>query len=330
MNWRRAISGWGGLTAVVVVLLLLCVASISLGAGQMPWAALWNGGEDGERAWRLLLVSRIPRTLALLLAGTALAVAGLIMQMLVRNRFVEPTTAGTVESATLGILVVTLLAPDTSVIGKMVTATGFALAGTLLFLALLRRVPLRTPFIVPLIGLILGGVIQAITTFMAYRFDLLQSLHAWTTGDFSGVLRGRYELLWIGFALACAAYAAADRYTVAGMGREFASNLGLNHARLTLVGLLIVSAISAVVVVTAGSIPFLGLIVPNAVSLVLGDNMRRAIPWVALLGGVFVLACDIVGRLAIHPYEIPIGTVVGVLGSVLFLWLLRTRRNRLG
>ncbi|HAP24402.1 MAG TPA: iron ABC transporter permease, partial [Achromobacter sp.] len=262
--------------------------------------------------------------------GTALAVAGLIMQMLVRNRFVEPTTAGTVESATLGILVVTLLAPDTSVIGKMVTATGFALAGTLLFLALLRRVPLRTPFIVPLIGLILGGVIQAVTTFMAYRFDLLQSLHAWTTGDFSGVLRGRYELLWIGFALACAAYAAADRYTVAGMGREFASNLGLNHARLTLVGLLIVSAISAVVVVTAGSIPFLGLIVPNAVSLVLGDNMRRAIPWVALLGGVFVLACDIIGRLVIHPYEIPIGTVVGVLGSILFLWLLRTRRSRLG
>lgn len=330
MKWRRAIGGWGGLAAVMVVLLLLCVASVSVGAGQMPWTALWGGGEAGERAWRLLMVSRIPRTLALLLAGVALAVAGLIMQMLVRNRFVEPSTAGTVESATLGILAITLLAPDTPVIGKMLTATGFALAGTLLFLALLRRVPLRTPFIVPLIGLILGGVIQAVTTFVAYRFDLLQSVHAWTTGDFSGVLRGRYELLWIGFALGCAAYAAADRYTVAGMGREFASNLGLNHARLTLVGLLIVSAISAVVVVTAGSIPFLGLIVPNAVSLVLGDNMRRAIPWVALLGGVFVLACDIIGRLVIHPYEIPIGTVVGVLGSILFLWLLRTRRNRVG
>jgi len=191
-------------------------------------------------------------------------------------------------------------------------------------------VPLRTPFIVPLIGLILGGVIHAMTTFVAFRFDLLQSLHAWTTGDFSGVLRGRYELLWIGFALACAAYAAADRYTVAGMGREFASNLGLNHARLTLVGLLIVSAISAVVVVTAGAIPFLGLIVPNAVSLILGDNMRRSIPWVAALGGIFVLACDIIGRLVIHPYEIPIGTVVGVLGSILFLCLLRLRRNRLG
>ena len=139
MNWRRAIGGWGGLAAVVGVLLLLCVASVSLGAGQMPWTALWSGGEAGERAWRLLMVSRIPRTLALLLAGMALAVAGLIMQMLVRNRFVEPTTAGTVESATLGILVITLLAPDTPVIGKMLTATSFALAGTLLFLALLAR-----------------------------------------------------------------------------------------------------------------------------------------------------------------------------------------------
>lgn len=319
--------GWAGLAALLGLLLVLCAASVSLGAGQLSFDAL-RGGPEAERAWRLLLVSRVPRTLALLLAGMSLAVAGLIMQMLVRNRYVEPSTAGTVESATLGILVVTLVAPDTPVIGKMLTATAFALAGTLLFLALLRRVPLRTPFIVPLIGLILGGVIHAATTFVAVRYDLLQSLHAWTTGDFSGVLRGRYELLWIGLGLTLAAYMAADRYTVAGMGREFAANLGLNHARLMLAGLLIVSAISAVVVVTAGSIPFLGLIVPNAVSLLLGDNMRRAIPWVAILGGVFVLACDIVGRLLIHPYEIPLGTVVGVVGSVLFLWLLHGRRNR--
>src|SRR5690606_29355988 len=292
--------------------------------------AAWLGGPDAARTWQLLMVSRVPRTLALLLAGLALAVAGLLMQMLVRNRYVEPSTAGTIESATFGILVVTLLAPGAPVIAKMLAATGFALAGSLLFLALLRRVPLRTPFIVPLVGLILGGVIQAATTYVAFHYDLLQSLHAWTMGDFSGVLRGRYELLWIGLALTCVAYLAADRYTVAGMGREFASNLGLNYARLTFAGLLIVSAIAAVVVVTAGSIPFLGLIVPNAVSLVMGDNMRRAIPWVAVLGGIFVLACDILGRLVLYPYEVPIGTVVGVVGSVLFLWLLLSRRGRLG
>ena len=164
MNWRRKVSGWGGLAAVLVLLVVLCAASVSLGAGQLSLAALWGVGEEADRAWRFLMVSRVPRTVALLLAGMSLAVAGLIMQMLVRNRFVEPTTAGTVESATLGILVITLLAPDTPVIGKMLTATAFALAGTLLFLALLRRVPLRTPFIVPLIGLILGGVIRSGST----------------------------------------------------------------------------------------------------------------------------------------------------------------------
>ncbi|OZI71383.1 ABC transporter permease [Bordetella genomosp. 12] len=319
-------AGWA-LAGVCLLLLALCLISLGLGAGQFAFADLL-GGDRAARAWQLLLVSRVPRTLALLLAGMSLAVAGLLMQMLVRNRYVEPSTAGTIESATLGILVVTLLAPGAPVVAKMLTATGFGLAGSLVFLALLRRVPLRSPFLVPLIGLILGGVIHAVTTYVALQHDLLQSLQAWTTGDFSGVLRGRYELLWIGAALTCVAYLAADRYTVAGMGKDFASNLGLNYARLTFVGLLIVSAISAVVVVTAGSIPFLGLIVPNAVSLVMGDNMRRAIPWVALLGGVFVLACDILGRVLLYPYEVPIGTVVGVVGSAIFLWLLLSRRGR--
>ncbi len=314
---------------LILLLLALSLVSLMLGASDLALADLVDPVKRHE-AWQILLISRLPRTLALMLAGTSLAVAGLIMQMLVRNRFVEPSTAGTIESATLGILAVTLLAPGTPVIGKMLVATAFALAGTALFLVILKRIPLRSPFLVPVLGLVLGGVIQAITTFFAYQYDLLQSLHAWSTGDFSGVLRGRYELLWIAFVLACGAYAAADRFTVVGMGEQFTTNLGLNHRRLTLLGLIIVSAVSAVVVVTAGSIPFLGLLVPNIVSLFAGDNMRRSLPWVAFLGALFVLACDIIGRLVYYPYEIPIGTVVGVLGGALFLYLLLNRRARFG
>jgi len=308
------------LTAALVAL------SVAIGAGDFNFSGLLAGTQSD--AWQLLVVSRLPRTLALLLAGMSLAVAGLIMQMLVRNRFVEPSTAGTIEAATLGVLVLALLAPDTPVFGKMLVAAGFAMAGTFLFLGLLKRIPLCSPYLVPLVGLILGGVIQAVTTFFAFRHDMLQTLHAWTVGDFSGVLRGRYELLWIGAVLACAAWVAADRFTVAGMGQQFTTNLGLNYKRLTFYGLLIVSAISAVVVVTAGSIPFLGLIVPNVVSILFGDNMRRSVPWVALLGGLFVLACDIVGRLVVYPYEIPIGTVVGIIGGALFLFLLLRGRSR--
>jgi len=175
----------------------------------------------------------------------------------------------------------------------------------------------------------LGGVVNAVTSFFAYRFDLLQSLSAWTTGDFSAVMRGRFELLFVAAGLTSIAFLAADRFTVAGMGKDFTTNLGLHHGRVGALGLGIVAMVTATVVVTVGSIPFLGLVVPNLVSLVFGDNMRRTAPWVALGGAGFVLVCDIVGRIVRYPYEIPIGTVVGVVGSVLFLVLLLRRRSGL-
>ncbi|UEM19181.1 ABC transporter permease [Skermanella mucosa] len=299
----------------------LAVLSLFVGATHLSPATLLAAGPESE-AMRVLLASRIPRTIAVILSGMAMGVSGLIMQLIVRNHFVEPGTAGTVESASLGILLATLLAPGIDLIGKMMVAALCALAGTALFLVILSRIPLRSALLVPLIGLMLGGIFDSVTTFFAYRYDLLQSLNAWTTGDFSGVLRGRYELLWIAFGLTAAAYLAADRFTVAGMGRAFTTNLGMNYRRAMSFGLIIVSMSTAVVVATVGTIPFLGLIVPNLVSMGVGDNARRAVPWVALGSAAFVLVCDLIGRTVRHPYEIPVGTIVGVVGSALFLYLL--------
>jgi len=197
-------------------------------------------------------------------------------------------------------------------------------------LPILRQLPPTSVLLVPLVGIMLGGVISAITTFVAYRFELLQSLGAWTTGDFSGVLRGRYELLWISAGLTGVAWITADRFTVAGMGEDFTTNLGLDYRKVMTLGLVIVSLVSATVVVTVGMIPFLGLIVPNIVSMIMGDQMRRAVPWIALFGAGFVLACDIIGRVVRYPYEIPIGVVVGVVGAGLFLYLLLRREAQHG
>ncbi len=317
---------------VVIGVMLLAGVSLCIGVYSISLASLSSlisGTEDGQ-ASLVLLDSRIPRTVAIILAGASMSVAGMIMQMLARNRFVEPSTAGTVESASLGILTVTMLAPGTPLLLKMGVAAAFALTGTGLFLLILSCIPLRSPLVVPLIGIMLGGVISSITTFLAYRFDLMQSLSAWTTGDFSGVLRGRYELLWISGALTALAFVAADRFTVVGMGEDFTTKLGLDYRRVLLLGLVIVSMVTAVDVVTVGAIPFLGLIVPNVVSMMLGDNIRRAVPWVAVLGSGFVLVCDIAGRIMRYPFEIPIGTVVGVVGSVTFLYLLLRRTARVG
>lgn len=306
---------------------MLALVSTFVGVADVtPWSLL-AGGPDSQAAM-VFAASRVPRTVSLVIAGASLAIVGLLMQLLVRNRFVEPSTTGTAESAALGVLAVTIVAPGMPLFGKMAVAAVFALAGTGLFLLILRRIPVRELVLVPLVGIMLGGVIGAVTTFIAYRHDLLQTLGAWMTGDFSGVLRGRYELLWIALALTAVAWIAADRFTVAGLGSDHATNLGLHYGRVLTLGLVIVAVVTASVVVTAGVIPFLGLVVPNLVSLWLGDDARRAIPWSAALGAGFVLVCDLVGRVIRFPYEVPLGVVVGVVGAALFLWLLLRRRSR--
>ncbi|WP_309069630.1 iron chelate uptake ABC transporter family permease subunit, partial [Microbacterium sp.] len=232
------------------------------------------------------------------------------------------------EFATLGMLVTMVLWPGMALMGKMGVAAAFALFGTWVFLRIIRAVPVRQLVLVPLVGIMLGGVVAAITTFFAYRLDLLQSLGQWAQGSFAGVMQGRYEFLWVAGLMGVIAWIAADRFSVIGLGEEFATNLGLDYRRVVAIGMVIIAVTTAAVLVTAGMIPFLGLVVPNIVSLVIGDNVRRSIPWVAGLGAVFVVACDILARVLRFPYEIPLSVIVGVVGAALFLWLLLRRGSR--
>ncbi|WP_299953514.1 ABC transporter permease [uncultured Modestobacter sp.] len=317
---------WVGVL-IGVLLVVLSVTGLFVGVSDVSPASVLDGGADGHAAF-LLVASRVPRTLAAVLVGASLGIAGLIMQMLVRNKFVEPGTTGVTEFATLGMLVTMVFLPGLAVVGKMAVAAVFGLFGTWVFLRVVRFVPVRQLVLVPLVGIMLGGVVGAVTTFVAYRLDLLQSLGQWAQGSFATVMQGRYEFLWIAGAMVAVAWFAADRFSVIGLGEEFATNLGLDYRKVVAVGMVVIAVITAAVLVTAGMIPFLGLVVPNVVSLVIGDNVRRAIPWVAGLGAVFVLACDLVARLVRFPYEIPLSVVVGVIGAALFLWLLLRRRSR--
>ncbi|WP_091160753.1 ABC transporter permease [Geodermatophilus africanus] len=311
--------------AALAALVLASFASLFIGVGDLTPGDVLD--PDAAQA-RVLWTSRVPRLLAILLAGSAMAVAGLVMMHLTRNRFVSPQTAGTTEWVGLGIVVATLWLGGTSVLGKMAIGMLFALVGNGFFVWLLQRLVLTDIVVVPLVGILLGGVVSAATTFLAYRFDLLQSMDAWVNGDFSGVLAGRYELLWLVLAATVVAYLWADRFSVAGMGESFAVNLGVAYTRVVLVGLAIASIVTAIVVVSVGSIPFLGLVVPNLVTLAMGDNLRRVLPVTALTGAAFVLICDVLARTIRYPYEVPVGMVGGVVGGVLFVWLLLRARRR--
>lgn len=313
----------------LLALAALSAASLLAGAGSMPIGALLDGGDDGKAAL-ILMASRVPRTLAVILAGCGLAVAGAVMQMVALNRFAEPSTTGTVESGQLGMIVMLLVAPNSPVIVRMLIAAAFAMGGTTLFFSLIRRMPLHSAFLIPLLGLTLGGIISSVTFFIAYRQDLMQSLSAWTTGDFSGAMRGRYELLWISLAVTIFAYGAAVRFTIAGLGEDIARSTGLDYRRTLFIGMAVVSLVTAAVTVTVGAIPFIGLIVPNLVALILGDNLRKTLPWIAFAGASLALACDVVGRVVIRPYEIPAATITGVIGSAFFLFMLMRSRRHAG
>ena len=304
----------------VAVTLVLFAASLSIGVAEFSWAKLFSGSLNGST--QVMITSRLPRTFAIVLTGASMGVAGMIMQILLKNRFVEPSMVGASQSATLALLLMALLLPAAPLLAKMSVAAVAALLGMLLFMTLVRRLPPTAQLLVPLVGIIYGGVIEAVYTFIAYEADMMQLISFWQSGDFSGVLQGRYELLWLTGILATTAYAIADQLTIVGLGESAAVNLGINPRAVLWAGLVMVALITSLVLVTVGNIPFIGLVVPNIVSLLLGDKLRAGLPAVALLGAALVLLCDIVGRVIVFPFEIPVSTVFGVLGTVLFLGLL--------
>lgn len=304
-----------------MILLTLGLALLSLFVGVSritPMDLLNLNSEEME----IFLISRVPRLVAILLAGAGMSIAGLIMQQLSRNKFVSPTTAGTLDATRLGILVSMLLFANATMVEKMLVAFLFALAGTFLFMQILDRIKFKDAIFIPLIGMMFGNILSSVTTFFAYRADVIQNMSAWLQGDFSLMMKGRYELLYISIPVLILAYLYANKFTVAGMGEDFSKNLGLSYKRIVNLGLVLVALITATVVLTVGMIPFLGLIIPNIVSLFNGDHLRKTLPHTALLGASFLLVADILGRVIIFPYEISISLMVGVLGSGIFLYLL--------
>ncbi|QLD11297.1 ABC transporter permease [Microbacterium oleivorans] len=281
---------------------------------------------EGELGAEMIWITRVPRTVALVLAGCAMAVSGLVMQLLTQNRFVEPTTTGTTEWSALGLLAAVLLLPESPLFVRMLLASVAAFVGTMVFLAILRRIRLRTSLIVPLIGIMLGAVVSSFTTYLAVSTNTLQMLGTWFMGSFTAVVRGRYEVLWVVGIVVVLVAIFADRLTAASLGEDIATTLGVNYGRVLLLGTALVAVATGVTTVVVGFLPFLGLIVPNLVSMWRGDNLRANLPWVCLGGVAIIVVCDIVGRVIRMPFEIPVSMILGVLGAAVFIVLLLRQR----
>ena len=313
---RGKLVDWKFLVATAIVGTLL-VGSLLIGEYDV------FNAQDGID---MFSITRVPRTIALVLAGAAMAMCGLVMQMLTQNRFVSPTTTGTTEWAGLGLLFVMIVFPGATVMGRMVGAVVFSFVGAMVFFFFLQRVSLRSSLIVPIVGIMLGAVVSAVSTFVALQTDMLQQLGVWFAGSFTSVYKGQYEVLWVVLLVVVGVFLLADRLTLAGLGEDFATSVGMNYRRIVLVGTVMVAIAVGVVTVVVGNLPFLGLIVPNIVSMIRGDDLRSNLPWVCLVGIATVAACDLLARTLISPFEIPVSVVLGIVGAVVFVVLIV--RNR--
>ena len=209
---------------VFTVIIVLGLAVLSLFTGVYDLSRT-----DG---FDMFWITRVPRTVALMLTGAAMAMAGLVMQLITQNRLVEPTTTGTLEWAGLGLLTVYLLVPAPSLMMRMTGAIVFSFIGTMVFFWFLRSVKLRSSLIVPIIGLMLGAVISAISTFLGLFFRASQAIEGWFVGSFASVQIGRYEYLWVIIVVTVLIFLLANRLTLAGLGEDIATSLGVNYNQL--------------------------------------------------------------------------------------------------
>ncbi|GEN88292.1 iron ABC transporter permease [Oceanobacillus sojae] len=304
----------------VIIVIILGVISMLVGVYDI------RGREDGMD---MFFITRIPRTAALMLTGAAMAMSGLVMQLITQNRLVEPTTTGTIEWAGLGLVVVYLLSPAPTLFQRMTGAIIFSFIGTMVFFLFLRRVKLRSSLIVPIIGIMLGAVISAVSTFVGLVFQMSQSVETWFVGSFASIQVGRYEYLWLIVAITFLIFIYANRLTLAGLGEEVTKSLGVSYNQIVLIGTALIAVAVGIVAAVIGNLPFLGLIVPNIVSMFRGDDLRSNLPWVCVSGMAALTAADIISRTVIMPFEVPVSLILGTVGAVVFIVIL-LRRRRLG
>lgn len=241
------------------------------------------------------------------------------------NKFVSPTTGATISSAQLGILLALLFIPNSTLWQRAGFAFVTAILGTWVFAWFIQKVQYKDVVMVPLVGIMFGNVIGGITNFLAYKYEMTQALSTWLVGHFSLVLKGRYEIVYMVVPLIILAFVFANHFNIVGMGKDFSKNLGVPYNIVMFLGLTIAAMITASVVVVVGSISYIGLIVPNIVAIFKGDKIRGTLIDTALFGAIFVLACDMIGRIVIKPYELPIELIVGILGSIIFIGMLLYR-----
>ncbi|MCC6531940.1 MAG: iron ABC transporter permease [Burkholderiales bacterium] len=320
--------------ALACAVLLLALATGSQGI-SLP--ALWRALASAEPSLYadVVLDLRLPRALAAFAAGGLLAVAGALMQVLLRNPLADPYVLGLAGGAGSGALGAMLLGLDA------LATLGAAWTGALVSVALVvwfaRRSFIATsaadewaePLRLLLTGIALAaGWAALITLILALAPDAsLRGMLFWLMGDLDGAEAPLPALAGLALVLLLA-WLAASELNVLTTGEERSRSLGVAVQRLRLLIMLLAAAATALAVTTVGAVGFVGLIVPNALRLASGNDQRVLLPLCALAGGALLTFADTLARSVVAPMQLPVGAVIAVLGVPAFIWLITRRAAR--
>lgn len=321
--------------AVVLCLLAAAVAAASVAGlclGSQPytlvqlWQALSARGQ-ADPVWRVLLYVRMPRMLAGLMAGSALAVAGVLLQAVLNNAMASPNVIGVNAGAGFFALLAAVTMPTVAGAMQMASFLG-ALGCSMLVYLLAWRAGLSRNTLV-LAGLAVSGMLTAgINALKLLWPEIVSSSPGFLMGGLSGVtvsmLGAAAPYLAVGLLLALLLCVDLN---VLCLGEESAAGLGLHVTRTRFAGILAAALLAGSAVSFAGLVSFVGLLAPHIARRLVGTDHRVLVPAAALLGAAFVVLCDIAARLLFAPFELPVGILLSLIGGPFFLSLLLHRKG---
>lgn len=311
-----------------IVLMAVMLASLSIGVASVSWETIADSFlsfDETNTSHLILRDLRVPRVLAAALVGAFLAVSGVIMQALTLNPLASPSIMGVTSGSAFMMALAFAFYPGSNYYQLIVWSfSGAALGAGMVFLIGSFSKRGLTPVKLALAGAAVSALLQSLSTIIAIHFNVARDITFWYAGGVAGV---RMETVRIAGLIAVAALIAAfmlsRSLTIMGLGEEMARGLGVKIGRLKLLSTLIVLLLTGAAVSIAGTVGFIGLVIPHISKKVMGMDYRWVLPSSAIFGALLLVIADIAARTINIPYETPVGALTALIGVPFFLFLAR-------
>lgn len=319
----------------IIIALLSLYLGLSFGAVETSLKDVYStlfAMESSSYKHRIIIELRMPRTLLAFLAGSGLAIAGLILQTVTRNPLADPYLFGISSGASLGVvLLMSFVGASAGFLLSGAAMLGSLVAMSFLILIVGRQQRAQIESML-LAGVALSFLFGALTSLLLYWSDpqAVTAILFWTLGSFA---RAQWGALWLPFTVivSCMLIMLSFKRQLNAMllGDESAATLGIRVHKFRILMLILSSIITAVLVAMCGGIGFVGLMVPHTVRFFISQGSALSLPITGLVGGIFMVWVDVIARSLLPNQELPIGVITAAIGSVFFLSVLYFRKRKM-